>query len=174
MGTLNFTPVYVIEPGKPYFLEWRTTTATEVKNPVFENVTIKTTEAAEMAVTSNDGKVQFVGTYAPFMLAGQNAANLYVGTDDLVHSPKDHYEVGAFNGYFLIDLGNGLGVPGKTPLNKILLNIAGGGDVLRVITITVPQDLKDGAWYDLQGKKYVSKPAQRGIYILNGKKVVIK
>ena len=172
--TLNFKPVYVIEPGKPYFLEWRTTTATEVKNPVFENVTIKTTEAAEMAVTSNDGKVQFVGTYAPFMLAGHNASNLYVGTDDLVHSPKDHYEVGAFNGYFLIDLGNGLGVPGKTPLNKILLNIAGGGDVLRVITITVPQDLKDGAWYDLQGKRYVDKPTQRGIYIQNGTKVMIK
>ena len=46
--------------------------------------------------------------------------------------------------------------------------------MLRVITITVPQHLKDGVWYDLQGKKYVNQPTQRGIYILNGKKILIK
>ena len=172
--TLNFKAVHAIEPGKPYFLEWRTTTSSEIVNPEFANVTIKTTEAAEMAVTSNDGKVQFLGTYNPVMLAGNNTSNLYVGTDDKIHIPTDHYEVGAFNGYFLLDLGNGLGVPGSNPLNKILLNIAGGDNVLRVITINVPQNLQDGAWYDLQGKKYVDKPTQRGIYILNGKKILIK
>ena len=172
--TLNFKSVHAIEPGKPYFLEWRTTTASEITNPVFENVAIKTTETAEMATTSNDGKVQFLGTYAPVMLIGDNTANLYVGNDDKIHIPTEHYEMGAFSGYFLIDLGNGLGVPGSNPLNKILLNIAGGDNVLRVITIIVPQNLKDGVWYDLQGKKYVSQPTQRGIYILNGKKILIK
>jgi hypothetical protein len=172
--TLNFKSVHAIEPGKPYFLEWRTTTASEVVNPEFENVTIKTTPGVEMAMTSNDGKVQFLGTYAPVMLSGDNASNLYVGTDDKIHIPTEHNEVGAFSGYFLIDLGNGLGVPGSNPLNKILLNIAGGDNVLRVITITVPQHLKDGVWYDLQGKKYVNQPTQRGIYILNGKKILIK
>ena len=172
--TLNFKSVHAIEPGKPYFLEWRTTTASEVVNPEFENVTIKTTPGVEMAMTSNDGKVQFLGTYAPVMLSGDNASNLYVGTDDRIHIPTEHNEVGAFSGYFLIDLGNGLGVPGSNPLNKILLNIAGGDDVLRVITIIVPQHLKDGVWYDLQGKKYVNLPTQRGIYILNGKKILIK
>ena len=172
--TINFKSVHAIEPGKPYLLEWRTTTAIVIDNPEFTNVAIKTSEAAEMAVTSNDGKVQFVGTYAPVMLAGNNISNLYVGTDDKIHIPTEHYEVGAFNGYFLIDLGNGLGVPGSNPLNKILLNIAGGDNVLRVITITVPQHLKDGMWYDLQGRKYVDKPTQRGIYIMNGKKILVK
>lgn len=60
------------------------------------------------------------------------------------------------------------------PLQKIVMNIAGGDNVLRVITITVPQNLKDGVWYDLQGRKYVNQPTQRGIYILNGKKILIK
>jgi len=73
----------------------------------FENVTIKTSEAAEMAVTSDDSKVQFVGTYAPVMLTGNNTANLYMGTDDKIHIPTEHSEVGAFNGYFLLDLGSG-------------------------------------------------------------------
>ena len=172
--TLNFKSAHVIEPGKPYFLEWQTTTASEVVSPVFPNVTLKTSEVAERTVTSNDGKVQFVGTYAPVQLTGQNAANLYVGTDDLIHIPLEHHEVGAFNGYFLIDLGSGMGKPGTDRVEKIVMNIAGGGDVLRVITITVPQNLKDGAWYDLQGKRYVSKPTQRGIYIMNGKKIIIR
>jgi hypothetical protein len=172
--TLNFKTAHVIEPGKPYFLEWETTASSEIVNPEFDNVTIKTTEAAEMAITSNDGKVQFVGTYDPVMLTGNNASNLYVGTDDNIHVPTEHQEVGSFNGYFLIDLGNGLGIPGSNPLNKILLNIAGGGDVLRVITITVPHNLQDDVWYDLQGRKYVDKPTQRGIYILKGKKILIK
>ena len=172
--TLNFRSAYVVEPGKPYFLEWETMTASEIANPVFTDVTLKTTEAVERTVTSNDGKVQFVGTYAPVMLTGDNAANLYVGTDDLIHIPTEHYQIGAFSGYFLIDLGSGMGKPGTDRVKNIVLNIAGGGDVLRVISITVPQNLKDGVWYDLQGKRYVDKPTQRGIYILNGKKIVMK
>jgi hypothetical protein len=32
----------------------------------------------------------------------------------------------------------------------------------------------DGAWYDLSGRKLEGKPTQQGIYICNGKKVVIK
>ena len=172
--TLNFKSVHAIEPGKPYFLEWRTTVSSEIVNPEFTNVTIKTTPAAEMAVTSNDGKVRFSGTYNPVMLTGSNIANLYVGNDDKIHVPAEHVEVGAFQGYFLIDLGNGFGVPGSNPLNNILLNIAGGDDVLRVINITVPQHLQDGAWYDLQGRRYTDKPTAHGIYIMNGKKILIK
>ena len=174
VATLNFKTAHVIEAGKPYFLEWETTTSSVIVNPEFANVTIKTTEAAEMAVTSNDGKVQFIGTYDPIVLTGNNASNLYVGTDDNIHVPTEHHEVGAFNGYFLVDLGNGLGIPGSNPLNKILLNIAGGDDVLRVITIIVPHNLQDDVWYDLQGRKYVDKPTQYGIYIMNGKKILLK
>jgi hypothetical protein len=171
---LNFKTAHVIEPGKPYFLEWETTASSEIVNPEFANVTIKTTEAAEMTVTSIDGKVQFLGTYAPVMLTGKNASNLYVGTDDKIHVPAEHGEVGAFNGYFLLDLGNGPGIPGSNPLNKIVMNISDKDDVLRVITITVPQNLQDGVWYDLQGRKYTNKPTQHGIYILNGQKILIK
>jgi hypothetical protein len=172
--TLNFKPVRSIEPGKPYFMEWKTTTASQIDNPVFENVTLKTSEAAEMALTSSDGKVQIVGTYAPEMLMGNNPANLYVDNNDRIRIPTEHYEVGAFNAYFLVDLGNGLGKPGTSPLQRIVMNISDMDNTLRVIDITIPTSLKDGVWYDLQGRKYVEKPTQHGIYILNGKKIMIK
>ena len=36
------------------------------------------------------------------------------------------------------------------------------------------EKLADGAWHDLQGRKFTTKPTKPGLYILNGKKVVIK
>ena len=53
------------------------------------------------------------------------------------------------------------------------MNIA-ADDALRVVTITVPASLKDGVWYDLMGRRYTETPTQSGIYIMNGKKILIK
>ena len=36
------------------------------------------------------------------------------------------------------------------------------------------EKLADGEWYTLQGRKFTTKPTKPGLYILNGKKVVIK
>lgn len=36
------------------------------------------------------------------------------------------------------------------------------------------EKLADSAWHDLQGRKFTTKPTKPGLYILNGKKVVIK
>ncbi len=55
--TLNFKSAHIIEPGKPYFLEWETTTSSEIVNPVFDNVTIKTTPAAEGIYIQNGKKI---------------------------------------------------------------------------------------------------------------------
>jgi hypothetical protein len=33
---------------------------------------------------------------------------------------------------------------------------------------------KTDAWYDLQGRRFSGKPTAKGLYINNGKKVVIK
>ena len=172
--TLNFKPSRSIEPGKPYVFEWRTTVASQIVNPVFENVTIKSNEAPEMAVTSNDRTVQFCGVYAPALMIGNTTANLYMGTDDRLTYPIENQDVNAFNGYFLVDLGNGLGMPGEAIVNRIVMNIADGYSPTRVIDINLPAPVGDGAWYDLQGRKYTTIPAAHGIYVKDGRKVVIK
>ncbi len=41
-------------------------------------------------------------------------------------------------------------------------------------TAHLNQELKSHIWYDLQGRQLQGKPTQKGIYIHNGKKVVIK
>ena len=110
-------------------------------------------------------------------LTANNVANLYVGTDDKVHIPTEHYRVDAFQAYFLIDLGGGAhGKPGPSPLREVKLNIASEGIPVRIISITFPESLTDGdnVWYDLQGRKYTTLPTQGGIYITGGKKVLIR
>jgi hypothetical protein len=172
--TLNFKPARNVEPGKPYLFEWRTTVSGEIQNPVFENVTIKSAEAPELTVTSQDGSVQFVGTYAPETLIPNTTANLYMGNDDKLLLPTDNKEISPFNAYFLVDIGNGLGRPGDSTVKKIVMNISDGDYVVRVISIDMPVAVQDGTWHDLQGRKYVGTPTQSGIYIMDGRKIMIR
>ena len=173
--TLNFKPSRNVEPGKPYVFEWRTTAPSVINNPVFENVTIKSSTEGEMAVTSNDGTVQFVGTYAPQSLIGNTTANLYMGDDDKFTYPTSNDYVNAFYAYILVDLGNGLGLPGESTVKKIVMNIADDENIItRVIEVLMPTPVQDDAWYDLQGRRYTSKPTTPGIYIMNGRKILIQ
>jgi len=38
----------------------------------------------------------------------------------------------------------------------------------------MPNSLERGGWYSLDGRRIVGKPSAKGIYINNGRKVVIK
>ena len=172
--TLNFKPARNIEPGKPYVFEWCTTVASEIKNPVFENVTIKSAEAQELTVTTQDGKMQFIGTYAPETLIANSPSNLYMGNDDRLLYPDFNKEIDAFHAFFLVDIGNGLGRPGDATVQKIVMNITGKDYTVRVISFDLPEVVRDETWHDLQGRKVNGTPKQPGIYIMNGTKVMIK
>lgn len=170
--TLNFKPARSIESGKPYIFEWRTTASSQIENPQYNNVTIKTTKASEMAVTSSDGRVQFVGTFAPRVLMGNNDANLYMGNNDDIRVPTENMPINAFLAFFLIDLGNGLGMPGPAEVKKAVLNVD-GEVITSIITIHSDTQVK-GGWYTLDGRKLNGRPSLKGIYINNGRKIVIK
>jgi hypothetical protein len=42
------------------------------------------------------------------------------------------------------------------------------------ISTTSTLFLNGAEWYDLQGRKLSGKPAKGGVYVVNGKKVVVK
>lgn len=170
--TLNFKPARSIEPGKPYIFEWRSTASSKVNSPVYNNVVLKTTKASEMAVTSSDGRVQFVGTYAPKLLLGNNDGNLYMGADDDIRVPNENMNLDAFLAYFLLDLGNGLGMPGPAKVKQAVINVD-GEVITKIFDIHNEQQAKEG-WYSLDGRKLNSRPTAKGIYINNGRKIVIK
>ena len=47
------------------------------------------------------------------------------------------------------------------------------GDATKIENTNVP-NLTNGDWYDLNGRKLQGKPTKKGVYIMNGKKVVVK
>ena len=67
-----------IEAGTPYLVKW------EVKNPTYESVTLKATKA--QTVSSADGLYSFVATYSPATLA-LDKTERYLGSDGNLYYP---------------------------------------------------------------------------------------
>lgn len=68
-----------------------------------------------------------------------------------------------------------LEVGGVAPANRRSIVIGGEGTTAVDEAISVSENETDeGAWYDMNGRKLLGKPAQKGLYIHNGRKVVIK
>ena len=129
-------------------------------NPVFMGVTISN---ANRDVTSTDGKVSFKGTYAYQAFDSEDKSILLVGGSNL-YWPQNGASLGACRAYF--ELSDGASA------SEFVLNF---GDETTGIRPTPDPSLNNGGeWYDLSGRKLTQKPTQKGVYIVNGKKVVVK
>jgi hypothetical protein len=95
--------------------------------------------------------------------------------------PADEYYVLKDNEFHAIDAGINSAVPAckavlKKPAGKFAtrtLEIVGDGTTAISSTTLSPSDQGNGYWYNLNGRR-VEKPAAKGVYIINGKKVIIK
>ena len=165
--TLNFVEATntTIPAGTPFIIKWATTEApaTDLVNPVFMGVTISN---ANRDVTSTDGKVSFKGTYAYQAFGSEDKSILLVGGSNL-YWPQSGASLGACRAYF--ELSDGASA------SEFVLNF---GDETTGIGPNRPSpdpSLNNGGeWYDLSGRKLTQKPTQKGVYIVNGKKVVVK
>ena len=104
-GTLNlyFKEATSIEAGRPYIIKWATT-GDNLVSPVFSGVTI--TAAAPTAVTSEDGRVTYMGSYAPVALA---TSDLLIGSGNTLQQPAaDGTQLNVFRAYLSIPASIGL------------------------------------------------------------------
>ena len=153
---------------------------TEYENPTFEAVTLQAD--APTAVTSEDGKVSFTGCYNRVSIYTAEKTNLYLGADNKLYYPTaTDFLVNAFRGYFQLK-----GLTAGEPTNSqqadvraFVLNFGDDDNATGIVSaeansslFTLHSSLSE--WYTLDGRKLQGKPTQRGIYINNGKKVVIK
>ena len=88
--------------------------------------------------------------------------------------------INAFRAYFHVDLSNPSG-GGQAPELKIVLNFGEDSDenttgIIEVNTNNTNLTNKAEGVFDLQGRRIANgqKPTAKGLYIVNGKKVVIK
>ena len=59
-------------------------------------------------------------------------------------------------------------------INNFVLNFGGEETGIGEISSSKPRTSVPASWYTLDGRKLNDKPTQKGIYIHNGQKIVIK
>ncbi|MBQ6768842.1 MAG: hypothetical protein IJP46_09315 [Prevotella sp.] len=164
--TLNFTDANSIEAGKPYIVKWDEAwfSSNSIQNPTFSNTTISATEAQAIETASTD----FVGTFSPVTLEANDKSVLFLGANNKLYWPSADVPVNSCRAYFKL---NGL-TAGEITNGAIELNF--DGETTGISRPTPDPSLNGGEWYDLQGHKLNGKPTNSGIYVNNGKKIVIK
>lgn len=162
--TLNFVSATSIEAGKPYIIKWTGDSPLEsLESPTFTGVTI-----ANATANVNTDNVDFIGIYSPLNITAADNTKLYLSNANTLYYPNAAMTIGAFRAYFQL---KGI-TAADLPQSAIVLNFdAEGTTGLNSLTPALSQG--EGV-YTLDGRKLNAMPTQKGVYIVNGKKVVIK
>ena len=186
---LNLTfgdAVTTLVAGTPYIIKWdKDDENPTINDPEFSGVTI---DATDRSFTSGSGatQVRFVGTYKStsfnstdnsilLMGVGKDAQDKYVST---LYYPAAGAGVGSCRAYFKIGDDDSQGGP---EIKSFVLNFDVEGesepevaDAIMELKGERVEELKSEGWYDLSGRKLSEKPTVKGMYINNGKKVLIR
>ena len=180
-STLNLTfgdAVTELVAGTPYIIKWEKASdyvddaAHNIVSPVFEGVTIDATERNFDNGMSGDLRVRFLGTYKNSTFSAEDKSILLMGGENTLYYPLGGASIGSCRAYFKI------GDDGALLTRQFTdFSITFGED--GESTGLEAKDWEQGArgkeaWYTLDGRRLNGKPSQRGIYIGNGKKIVIK
>lgn len=140
----------------------------DIVNPVFTGVTINAATPTE--VTSNDGQVNFMGQYSPFTIDDSNIKSIILlGSNNKLGYSSNPRTLRAFRAHFFI--------PTTATARSFELNFGDDDETTGVFQIE-NGELKvktlNSGWYTLGGLKLQGEPTEKGVYIYNGKKVVLK
>ena len=159
--------VTTLKAGTPYIIKWTSGSNLTESDLVFNGVTINSTEPS----ASGTSPIRFMGTYEPMTFTdGDKTSILLMGGDDKLHYAGAGAKLGAQRAYFKI-------TDPAAAHQFSAINIEFGDET------TGLTEWKDGkmeewesfdSWYTLNGHKLLGKPTQKGIYINNGRKVVMK
>ena len=123
-------------------------------------------DASTTLTPTGDGKVSFIGNYSPETLNANDKSSLYLGAENQLYWPTADRTINAFRGYFHVDLSGG----GYVREIRLNLDSTTGVESVNGYRLSV---IDDDGWYTLQGVKLSGKPTQKGIYIHDGKKVMM-
>ena len=167
---LSFKDATEIEAGVPYLVKWES--GEPITDPVFEGVTVSSTAAqAVESTTAGLESIQMVGCYSPESVTADDKSILFLGDANTLYYSTIDRQIRSCRAYFSVPyIKNNAGAKARA----FALSFD-GEDVTGILGVSADStDVKDGVWYSLDGVRLSGKPTQRGLYINNGKKVVIK
>ena len=133
-------------------------------------------EAPETAYPSVDAGNGFkvVGAYEKYIIDKSSASKerFYAGGTHhgIGASSTNTWTINPFNGY--VDLSGSAAAPESVTFT--FENVDGGTTAIRSINAENAGNAKAEGWYTLNGVKLQGAPVEKGVYIKNGKKIVIK
>ena len=179
---LNLTfgdAVTTLVAGTPYIIKWAKADGYvdddehNIVNPVFSGVTIDATDNS-FPRGSGDTQVRFVGTYESTTFGATDYSILLMGGDNKLYYPTTDAGIGALRAYFKI--GDGAALARQLTAFDIDFGETEQTGILSLTPALSTSLRLEGSdyWFTLDGRKLNSMPTEKGIYIVNGKKVVIK
>ena len=154
-----------LQAGTPYIIKWEDGDNQNIVNPVFNNVTINA--SAEHSVEKANGHVKFIGYYDAFSIDTPANDDIYymtagntlkhTGTERMLHACRAYFQFSeeAKTRLFILDFGDETtGIDAQSSLKP------------QHSTLNTP-------WYTIDGKKLDKQPTRKGMYIKDGRLVVI-
>ena len=164
-ATLHFTPEAGggIEANKAYLL-YLTADVTEAKT--FSGVTLEPAGKCTTTVNTDNGYYTFQGILAPTTLATNDTQYFLNSTGTAFVLPRaDSSPMKATRAYIIVPTPAG-SAQGRQ------YNFDFNGTTTAIDDVTV-SGMEDGTWYTISGIR-VNRPAAKGVYIHNGRKVIVK
>lgn len=165
--TLGFRPVTHTLAGHPYLVRM----AREVEQCVFENKLIASAQPVPVTLTTADGSEYiFQGIYAPTRLQGTDYR--FLRSDGASFAvPNGEGKVDATRAYFVfsqpIESAQCVFLPATSGIDAPYAPDALGATSLR-------QGARSNIAYDLMGRRLFTTKQQKGIVVVNGKKMLLK
>ena len=168
--TLNFEEeTTTLHAGTPYIIKWAS--GDNLVDPEFTGVTISSTTptAVEFSIANSSDKCQFVGQYSPFDITAANKDEIIMlGSGNKLGYSKNPRTLRSFRAHFEIPTNDG------TPAaREFVLDFGDESTSLREIS-NEQLVISNYDYYTLDGRKLDGKPTKKGMYIVNGKKIVVK
>ena len=167
--TLNFADATTIEAGKPYLVKVNADLADPTFNGVTVNSTLTATQTASVDFVPTMGKTLVTGSVdnegnARSVLSLGGGNKLFHPT--VVNTPDnaDSYIKG-FRAYFQLK---------DDGIDAHEFNLDFDAGMTGIVSMDNVNVNDNDNWRDLNGRKLSGKPTAKGVYILNGKKVIVK
>lgn len=151
--TMHFAQTTSIEAGTPYLIK---PTSADITNPTYTDVTLRAQAARSIAY----GDYKFVATYSPQELA-TDKTELFLTTDGKLSYPAND------SGKTLKGLRAYIQVPANAGASLFI-----DGEATGISEIEEMRNVENETFYNLKGQR-VAQPG-KGLYIVNGKKVIIQ
>ncbi len=169
---LTFKEATAIAAGVPYLVKWDED-GDDFTSPTFSGVTIEATASTTVS-DADEGltEVQMVGCYSPVPVVANDKSILFLGDANTLYYSSIDRNIRSCRAYFSVPYIKGnAGVKARA----FRLDFGDGDGSAGVSPATVADgDVRAPRWHTLDGRRLSGKPTKSGVYVSNGRKIVVK